>query len=368
MTLPRTRLARWIAPAAVLATVLAIAGWRSGSADATPALPKLTAAQLLVKVAQSHVESLSGVVHTSTDLGLPALPDAGGALSPQVLLSGRHTLRVYLDGPDRQRVDLLGTLAETNMVHAGRDLWQWSSSTNKVTHSSVNSGGASAEARARPPAGTPQALAGQLLASIDPTTVVTVGTAAFVAGRPAYDLRLSPKSADSLIARADLYVDSTTGLPLRATLLARGATKPAVDVAFTSLDLSRPAARIFHFSPPPGAKVSEQAGPAGRPGVASKGKSSRTPPVLSPVRAGGPTVLGTGWTAVAELRTGALPAGDRQVQMVLRGAEVVSGRFGSGRLLRTRVVTLLLTDDGRVFAGAVTPQALLRAADSAGHG
>lgn len=364
MTLTRTRLARWMVPVAVLATVLAIAGWRSGSANATPALPRLTAAQLLAKVAQSHVESLSGVVHTSTELGLPALPDTGGALSPQVLLSGRHTLRVYLDGPDRQRVDLLGTLAETNMVHSGSDLWQWSSSTNKVTHA-VRAGGGTAEARSRPPAGTPQALAGQLLAAIDPTTVVTVGTAAFVAGRPAYDLRLSPKSPDSLISRADLYVDSATGMPLRATLLARGATKPAVDVGFTSVDLSRPAARIFRFSPPPGSKVSEQ---AARPASALKRRSSGPPAHFTPAPAGAPTVLGSGWTAVAELRTGAAPAGDRQVQMVLRGAEVVSGRFGSGRLLRTRLLTVLLTDDGRVFAGAVTPQALLRAADSAGHG
>lgn len=365
MTLTRARLARWIVPVAVLATVLAIAGWRSGTANATPALPRLTAAQLLAKVAQSHVESLSGVVHTSTDLGLPALPDTGGALSPQVLLSGRHTLRVYLDGPGRQRVDLLGTLAETNIVHSGNDLWQWSSSTNKVTHATVRAGDPAAEARSRPPAGTPQALAGQLLAAIDPTTVVTVGTAAFVAGRPAYDLRLSPKSPDSLISRADLYVDSATGLPLRATLLARGATKPAVDVGFTSIDLSRPAARIFRFSPPPGSKVSEQ---ADRPAAALERRSSEPPTGVTPTRAGRPTVLGSGWTAVAELRTGALPAGDRQVQMLLRGAEVVSGRFGSGRLLRTRLLTVLLTDDGRVFAGAVNSRALLSAADSAAHG
>jgi hypothetical protein len=40
----------------------------------------------------------------------------------------------------------------------------------------------------------------------------------------------------------------------------------------------------------------------------------------------------------------------------------VSGAFGSGHLLRTKLVTVLLLDDGRAFVGAVSPAFLEQAA------
>jgi hypothetical protein len=40
----------------------------------------------------------------------------------------------------------------------------------------------------------------------------------------------------------------------------------------------------------------------------------------------------------------------------------VSGAFGSGQLLRTALVSVLLLDDGRLLVGAVTPATLEQAA------
>jgi hypothetical protein len=40
----------------------------------------------------------------------------------------------------------------------------------------------------------------------------------------------------------------------------------------------------------------------------------------------------------------------------------VHGAFGSGRIVRTTLLTGLLTDDGRLYVGAVTPEALQAAA------
>ena len=54
--------------------------------------------------------------------------------------------------------------------------------------------------------------------------------------------------------------------------------------------------------------------------------------------------------------------GGRLLQELLRSATPVQGAFGHGRMLRTTLVTALLTDDGRVYAGAVTPAALEAAA------
>ncbi|MBM0236720.1 hypothetical protein JNW88_05375 [Micromonospora sp. ATA32] len=40
----------------------------------------------------------------------------------------------------------------------------------------------------------------------------------------------------------------------------------------------------------------------------------------------------------------------------------VSGDWGSGRLLTGKLFSVLLTDDGRLLAGAVTPERLYQAA------
>ncbi|MBQ1014745.1 hypothetical protein KBX53_28170, partial [Micromonospora sp. M51] len=106
--------------------------------------------------------------------------------------------------------------------------------------------------------------------------------------------------------------------------------------------------------------------PAGKPG--------RVKPEADPqVRA-----VGDGWTTVLVARLdGALdggpaagkpatpPAGaapDVDVSKLLGGLPAVSGDWGSGRLFSTRLFTVLLTDDGRVLAGAVTPERLYQAA------
>jgi hypothetical protein len=76
-------------------------------------------------------------------------------------------------------------------------------------------------------------------------------------------------------------------------------------------------------------------------------------------------VVGTGWTSVAVIRgvpgspnstdTGPLAA-------VMRNLQPVSGSWGSGRLLTSRLVSALITDDGRLIVGAVPPELLYAAA------
>ena len=49
-------------------------------------------------------------------------------------------------------------------------------------------------------------------------------------------------------------------------------------------------------------------------------------------------------------------------ETVLNAAKQVNGSWGSGRLIETKLATVLLTDDGRLLAGAVTPDVLFEAA------
>jgi hypothetical protein len=76
-----------------------------------------------------------------------------------------------------------------------------------------------------------------------------------------------------------------------------------------------------------------------------------------------PIVHGEGWSAVVEL-----PAGEAGAQ-ALRGeasamVDMLTEPVDGGRILETSLVTVLLTDDGRVLAGAVTADRLLDAAAS----
>lgn len=106
----------------------------------------------------------------------------------------------------------------------------------------------------------PGQVASQLLSSIGPTTAVTVTTTAYVAGRPVYELNVSPRNPQSLVGRIVIAVDSKTGLPLRVQVFARGATSVALSFGFTQISYAAPAASNFDFKPPKGAKIKTVSG------------------------------------------------------------------------------------------------------------
>ena len=72
----RRRAARYVVPVAVVGVAAATIGLVPALADSgDPDLPKISAQQLIEKIAASDVEQLSGTVKITTDLGLP---DFGG--------------------------------------------------------------------------------------------------------------------------------------------------------------------------------------------------------------------------------------------------------------------------------------------------
>ncbi|MGW4461961.1 LolA family protein [Micromonospora sp. NPDC004704] len=368
---------RWVVPLAAAAVVVG-GGAAIGtlSANAEPALPPRSAAQLLVDLQTAQVEGFSGTVVQRADLGLPALPGLGGSGSADLaaLASGTHTLRVWYAGPDKTRVALLGTLGESDFIRNGADVWNWRSQGNEATHYRLP---ASVDTDDSAPTGlpsTPQEAADQALAAIDPSTRVTVGRSATIAGRDAYELVLQPRDEASLVGQVRIAIDAKEHLPLRFELFAEGTEEAAFEVAFTQVDFNRPGDSQFTFNPPPGAKVTEANGDkraTDKPHGAGTGTDAD--------KANAPTTVGKGWTTVvvgrvpAELAAGQLPAGAQGggpqsfdsadlLGNLLDAFPKQSGDWGSGRLFSTRLVNVLLLDDGRVLAGAVTPQRLYEVA------
>ncbi|MDX3226573.1 LolA family protein [Streptomyces sp. ME19-01-6] len=377
----RHKAARYAAPVAVAGIAAATIGLVPALASTgAPDLPKITAEELISKIAASDTEQLSGSVKVTTDLGIPSLPGGAslgdlaggqqgdGGASPESklaeLASGTHTLRVAADGPERQRVSIIEKAAEYSVIHNGDEVWAYNSADNSVYHAESPAKAAKGDHRRDVPEDlsglTPREAAKKALAAVDATTQVKVDGTARVAGRDAYQLLIRPKQSDSTVGAIRIAVDAKNGVPLKFALEPKSGGRAAIDVAFTQVDFGKPKASTFHFTPPKGAKVTEE----GRAEHKAKGEEK------SLRELSGLNVVGKGWDSVARLDLpGGLPAsasgGGEPSDFLGSLGKKVKGDFGSGTVLSTRLVNALITDDGKVFVGAVDKSALIDAADAA---
>lgn len=345
---------RWLVPVAV-ATVVVGGGAAAGAIAATaePELPPRSAADLLVDLQTADVAGLSGTVVQSADLGLPGLPETGGHGSADLgtLWSGSNTLRVWYAGLDQVRVALLGTLGQSDIIRNGEDLWIWDSRKNEASHRALPETGQRSPATAMM---TPMEAAEAVLAAIEPSTEVTTGNTAQVAGRDAYELVLAPRDERSLIGEVRLAVDGEHGVPLGVQVFTDG-EDPAAELRFTQISFEQPDPEQFRFNPPPGATVTEAellpSMPFGELGQGEAGEHEWP----------AATVVGEGWTSVLVAR---LPGAIEREEFgwLLDGLPTVSGDWGTGQVLTSNLFSVLLTDDGRVLVGAVTQERLAEAA------
>lgn len=349
--LSRRRLV-WAVPAVTAAAIAgAVLVPLNSSATVHPKLPPRTAAQLLAAVQGSSGTALSGTVVETARLGLPSLPtaDASASLDWQSLIVGSHSARVWVDGQDRQRVGLLGTLSEAEVIHNGRDVWTYTSRTNQVTHQTLSPDATGTDHPDATDKYTPQGAADAALKAIDPTTRVSVDDTQKVAGRSAYVITLTPKDARSTVERVTIALDSVHYVPLRVQVFG-SAARPAIEVGFTDVTFARPEASLFRFRAPAGATTTND--PLG---VGRDGERNSTPEQAAPSS----VVIGSGWTTIVELPSGAAGA-----QMPGLLDKLTKVQPDGSRRLTTSLVNALLTKDGRVFVGAVSPAALAQAAQT----
>src|SRR2546429_9644512 len=113
-----SRRSRWALPAVVVAAVAGV-GIASAitAAQAAPALPPRTPAQLLAAVAGDHhaVPPLTGTVVETATLGIPQLPGSENPNDVTSLLAGSHTLKIWYDGPRKLRLAAPVQMGETDL-------------------------------------------------------------------------------------------------------------------------------------------------------------------------------------------------------------------------------------------------------------
>ncbi|MFE7577623.1 outer membrane lipoprotein carrier protein LolA [Streptomyces sp. NPDC057521] len=395
----RRKAARYIVPVAVAGVAAATIGLVPALASSgDPDLPKITAQELIEKIAASGTEQFSGTVKISTDLGIPSMGGLAGSFlsgateggdggkggssaDPQSklteLASGTHTLRVAADGPDKQRLSVLDQASEYSLIHNGDEVWAYDSGSNEVYHADGKGKAPHGKEQAAPEGvpTTPKALAEEALKAADGTTSVSVDGTARVAGRDAYRLVLKPEQKGSTVGSITVAVDAENGVPLKFTLQPSSGGKAVVDAGFTSVDFGKPAASSFAFTPPKGAKVTEadDAKAEGHQKEARKAAEKTQGDLAKFEGEGAPKIIGKGWNSIAEFKTpggAALPSEaskdvPAEAQQFLDAlGDKVSGKFGSGTVFKTRLINALMTDDGRVYVGAVTKDALVAAANA----
>ncbi|GAA1875324.1 outer membrane lipoprotein carrier protein LolA [Myceligenerans crystallogenes] len=381
---------------AVGVTGLALTTMPAGADDA-PVLPEISAEELVASTLEAEPLAFQGRAEVRNELGLPTIPGMSDVLDIEAV-------RVFHDGAESGRVQVERVDSELVIVKNTSEAWVYDSKENSAQHLTWTEADAEElkEHHARPDAADPSQAASGVIEQLSPSSDIVVDGTARVAGRPAYELVLTPKASEkTLLREVTVAVDSETRIPLRLEVFANGTTEPALSLEFTEFSVGEQDAELFEYTPPQDAEVSEldadaaekvakehaeRAGDA--KGARDGGSFARELP--------GTEIVGDGWDAVLiaqapEARPEDLPedlqedlpegleefmgegAGERGDNRDMSGGDMsgmlgglgspVSGDFGTGFHVETAVGGAIFTEDGSIAAGAVPQQVLVDALD-----
>jgi outer membrane lipoprotein-sorting protein len=197
----------------------------------------------------------------------------GGALMGQVgsaLMSGASG-RLWVRSDGHGRLELQSNAGDVQVVWNQGEATVYDASSNTVYRIEL-------PARQRQAQHAPPSVAGigAFLAQLTKHVNVSSAQPSNVGGRPAYTVQLSPKEPGGLLGSVRLSWDATHGVPLRAAIYARGATKPVLELKATSISYGAVPLSTVAIAPPAGATVVDLAAPTGR----ERGKSEARPTKL----------------------------------------------------------------------------------------
>jgi hypothetical protein len=349
-------------------------GWRwllvGGAVAVLVSLPVLVAArpvgdremgaeELLAKVRGSGGVAYQGYAESRAGLGLPDVPRAGRVVG---LLGETTRMRAFVAGPEVWRVDELTLIGERDLYHQVWGTWLWDSGERRA----VITTGAAAVRFARPADLLPPELGRRVAAAAEAGEVSRIGPRR-VAGVQALGLRIIPRSQDTTLGRADLWVDQESGLPLAVELTAKGAGEPIITTAFLDLRRRPPSPGDLRFAVPADADIQVD----GAPDVA-RTIDRFSPFVLPDALAGQPrrtrvgsaaATYGRGFDLVAVL---AFPARfSPQTRDFLDKVPTKPGPWGVASVVATPLLNGMVFDQGGVayaLAGTVPQPVLERVA------
>lgn len=393
---------RWIP--AVLAPVL-VAGSVLGfsvQANASIDLPDKSASQILQMINTNPDIAFSGRVMKKASMGLPPMnivPDISQSMIDEAkkrmpkemadflpkasaqgelalaleFFAGTHKANLYVDGEDKARLQVLDLLSERDYIRNGNDLWAYDATKSLAQHSVINEAEVkSAEAQARQLFNAnksklpfdytnPAAVADYILSEAGKYSTITVASDVKIAGRGAYQITITPKGNQSLVASATISIDAATGLPLAARVMAVGQDSPAFEVAFETITFEKPAASNFNFTPPAGTKVVEVPAPTKADALRQLAKAPAAPNEAD-VKKSLEDLMAQGWGAVAKVPAAQVPLELRALQSSNSLYKELTKPVAGGRVFTSALMNIFFADNGDVYAGSVTVARLLEVA------
>ena len=400
---------RWIpaalAPVLVAGSVFGFSVQASASID----LPNKSASQILQLINTNPDIAFSGRIIKKANMGLPPMnivPDISQSMIDEMakkmpaemsdflpkasaqgelalaleFFAGTHKANIYVDGPEKMRLQVLDLLSERQFIRNGNEAWAYYAGKAMAQHTVLDAtevANAEAEARSFFNANSgklpfdytsPAAVADFILAQSDKYSTVSVASDIKIAGRGAYQITITPKGNQSLVASATLSIDAATGLPLAARVMAVGQSSPAFEVAFETITFDTPAASNFNFTPPAGTRVVEVPAPTKADVLrelanATQGKKIPTQAEAEELaNAKLDELMAQGWGAVAQVPADQVPAELRTLQESNSLYKELTKPVAGGRVFTSALMNIFFADNGDLYAGSVTVERLLAVA------
>ena len=222
-----------------LAAVALVVGVAVAGAGQTDPLPQISAPDLLAKMAQADgVTAVSGEIAWHNDL-FGDLSAAGSMahLPAQSPLTSSGSGRLWVSDAGA-KVESQGSGGDQVVVvnKAERTAWVYDDAQNAVKKV-VMTGEAPAETSSAAPSAmmmTPEMIT-LYLQQVARFATVEVAGQTKVAGRDAYQVRMTPVAEDTALGYVQAAVDGETMLPLQLEVYAKGATAPVIKFGFTSI-------------------------------------------------------------------------------------------------------------------------------------
>ena len=206
----------------------------------------ITATALLGRIEASESVAFTGYARS---VGQVSLPSEESLSSVAGLLGDTTSVRVWWAGPDEWRTATLRPTGETGHWHRDGRTVRWVYESKRAT--------LSPDVPVRLPISVdvlPHVLAARVLDGATAQELTRIGSAR-VAGRAADGLRLTPSDPQSSIARADVWADAETGVPLRVELVSSGDGSVALSTAMLDVSFEAPSREVLSFDPPPDATL-----------------------------------------------------------------------------------------------------------------
>lgn len=339
-------------------------------ADDDPVLPTIGAEELVSSTLAAQPPAFAGVAELTNELGLPAVPGTEAL--------DFESVRVFHDGDEGARVQVEREASELTFVKSADEAWAYDSQENAAQRFTWDEADAAdARGRAEAELADPSEAAAQIIERLRPTSDIFVDGTARVADRAAYELVLTPKPSEkTLLREVTVAIDEETRVPLRFDVYANGTSDPVLSLGFVEFEVGAQDAELFEFTPPEGAEV----GTTAADDVARAGGEHAAGDIEQRT-----TTVGDGWDTVVigevpdDLPAagsggeGSFPGGqdlggqdlaDQDLAGILgQIGTPVSGEFGTGSHVQIAVGGVIVTEDGRIAAGAVPQQVLVDALD-----